>query len=472
MMQILLLLAIGGLLRAAQSFVPSGELQQPAFSAALAFGFVMLSALFAGRLIEKLKMPKLTGYLVTGLVAGPFALQLITAPMVSALRLVEGTAVCLIALTAGGELNFEKVKPLLRIVRSMTLWAVVGGALLLTLAVLAVSPLLSFMQPLTIVQAVAVSTVIGITLASQSPAVVIALLEETRSDGPVSQTTLALVVISDLVVIVLFAVASSVANVVMGGTAEPVATLLAIAWELFGSMVIGLVVGILMAIYLRQVKGGRALFVLVVCIVVAELGRAVHLDPLIVMLAAGVFIENVTQIEASELIHDIESASLPLYLVFFAVAGAVIRIDLLASVAVPALILVAVRALGFWWGSRRAGRVTGAPEAVTKYTWIGLLPQAGLALALALLIKRTFPTFGAEASVLVLSIAGINQLVTPVFLRLALVRAGEAGRREVHDFGHGEETEPPPETAVAARELPKNVRTAHPAPPVPPDETS
>jgi Kef-type K+ transport system membrane component KefB len=447
-MYLLLLLALAGLLHGAHSFVPEGELQAPAYSASLAFGFVLLAALFAGKLVERFKMPQLTGYLLAGLVVGPYATRLLTEDMLQALSLVDGTAVSLIALTAGGELNLRKLKPLLGVVRSMIGFGVVLGSLGLTLVVLALSPWLDLFDGMTLLQRFSVAVVLGITLASQSPAVVIALLNETRSEGPLSQLMLALVVLSDLLVIFLFALASTAANATFAGEVEPGHALGLVAWEIFGSMGAGLAVGLLLTLFLKHVESGKSLFVLLLSACVAELGRRLHLDPLIVMLVAGVFLENLTPISATALIHDIEAVSLPVYLIFFAVAGAILRLDLLVGVLGPALILCLARALVFWWGTRVAGKRSNAPPSVTRYTWVGLLPQAGLALALAILLKRSFPSFGAAASLLILSVVGINQLVTPVLLRVALGRSGEAGKKLDTDMN------PAPQPITPGTEIP------------------
>jgi Kef-type K+ transport system membrane component KefB len=123
--------------------------------------------------------------------------------------------------------------------------------------------------------------------------------------------------------------------------------------------------------------------------------------------------------------------------VFFALAGAGLQLDLLAGVIVPAAIIAIVRGGLFWWGCRRAARATGASPEVEKYVWVGLLPQAGLALALALIMRRTFPGFGDQAAALVLGVVALNQLVTPILLRIALIRSGEAGRRPGTQSDHG-----------------------------------
>jgi Kef-type K+ transport system membrane component KefB len=292
--------------------------------------------------------------------------------------------------------------------------------------------LLPFMTGLTATQAWAVAIVLGITMVAQSPAVVVALRSEMEAEGPLSQTVLGVVVMSDLIVILMFAVASSLAKTTFGGNAEAAKTALSLAWELIGSMVCGVLVGALLAAYVRYVKGSGGLFVAATAFIVAEVGLRINLDPLIVALAAGMFVRNVTS-AGDRLRDEIEKVSLPVYVGFFAVTGSTIHIDQVPAVGIPALIFVGVRASGFLTGSWLAALIAGAPETVRKYAGFGLLPQAGLALALALLFVRTFPNFGAGASALVLSVVAINEMAAPILYRFALVRSGEASRSKPHE---------------------------------------
>jgi Kef-type K+ transport system membrane component KefB len=245
-----------------------------------------------------------------------------------------------------------------------------------------------------------------------------------EADGPLSRTVLGVVVISDLIIILMFAVASSLAKMTFGTNVEATRTAFTVIWQLLGSMVCGVAVGIVLAAYIRYVKGSGGLFVAAVAFVVAEVGLRIDFDPLIVALAAGMFVRNLTN-AGDHLREEIEKVSLPVYVGFFAVTGSTIHIEQLLIVGVPAVIFVAVRASGFLSGSWIAATIAEAPETVRKYAGFGLLPQAGLALALALLFVRIFPQFGAGASALVLSIVAINEIVAPALYRFALVRSGE-----------------------------------------------
>jgi Kef-type K+ transport system membrane component KefB len=201
-------------------------------------------------------------------------------------------------------------------------------------------------------------------------------------------------------------------------------------------MMFGVAVGMLIGSFLRSVKGASAsLFALLVCVVVAEIGSRAHLDPLVVMLAAGVWLKNFSRADADDLLHGFESAELPVFLVFFSLAGSKLDLHELWVTVIPVTIVAAVRAGVFYVGCRFACERTSADPAVTRYAWTGLVPQAGLSLALVVVIQKNFPTFGQPAAVLLLSVVAVNQLVAPLLLRLALVRSGEAGKRTQNNFG-------------------------------------
>lgn len=393
----------------------------------LAAGFLWLAGLFAGDLLKKARFPQLTGYLLAGICFGPKVLDLVSEDMVVNLRIFNGVAIALIALTAGMELEFRSMRPLLRPVAWITLVAVVGTMFVLSGSVYLAGrfELLPFTAKASEIQLIAIALVLGVAMSAQSPAVVVALRKELEADGPLTRTVLGVVVLADLVVILAFAFASSFAKAVYGVKADALETAGLLGWEILGSGVAGILIGILVAAYLRNVKSDSGLFVVAVGFVVAEVGQRIQLDPLLIALAAGLFVRNATNV--GERLHDaIETASLPVYVAFFSVAGAAIHVDALLVVGLPALAFVVIRGFGFLGGAGLAARVAGAPEVVRKYAGFGLLPQAGLALALALIFARTFPDFGQDAAALIFAVVAINEMISPVLYKIVLARSGEA----------------------------------------------
>ena len=224
----------------------------------------------------------------------------------------------------------------------------------------------------------------------------------------------------------------------IGGGLDVQATALAVAWELLGSIAFGLVIGALLGQFLMSVKNGASLFALMLCVIVAEIGTKVHLDPLIIMLAAGIWLRNFSRADASDLLHGFESAQLPVFLVFFALAGSHLDIRALWGSIVVVAVIALTRATSFFVGGRFATKITGAQDVVKKYAWVGLVPQAGLALALAGVLANTFKdSFGPGASVILLGVVGMNEMVAPIVLRICLLRSGEAGKKQGVDFAAG-----------------------------------
>jgi len=440
MIHLILLIAVGGMMQAARSFTTDASVA----GTELAFGFLLLSSYFMGKIFNRFGLPKLTGYIATGVLAGPFVLEFVTKDMGLSLKVVSTTATAILALEAGSELEIKQIKPILKTLRGITLFGVIGSMFMIATALFFMRPMFpSIFDKLDTTQSMAVCFAIGVALSAQSPAVVMAMLAETRSEGPLSRTMLASVVVADLTVITLFSVVLAITGAVIGGKVDVAGTALAVSWELIGSMVFGVLLGMLIGQYLISVKKGATMFTLLLNVIVAEIGARMHLDPLIVMLAAGIWLRNFSRADLTKMMHDFQTAQLPVFLVFFALAGSKLDINVLFGSLLPVGIIAVVRASSFFMGAKIACKRSNADEVVAKYAWFGLVPQAGLALALALVLKNTLPQFGFDqaagdtAAVILFGVVGFNECVAPIVLRIMLIRSGEAGKKQGVDFAAG-----------------------------------
>lgn len=424
-MNVLLLLTLSGLMHAVRSF---SEVDEPGSSGtSLALGYLLVAGYFAGKVFQQIKLPKLTGYLMLGVCVGPSGMDLVSRNMVESLSLVNGMAIAMIALTAGTELELKQLKPLLRTVTGVALVGVLGTTVLLSVAVWLARSYLPFFESLTTVQSIVISCVLGVVMVAQSPAVVVALRDELRADGPVARSVLAVVVLADLMVIMMFALLGPVAKATFGSGADFLGTLAALGWDIGGSLGIGASIGVLLVVYLRKVKVEAALLLPAGAFLIAEVGSRFGLDPLLLALSAGALVRNTSEV-AHELHDRLQVSATPVYVLFFCVAGANLHLDALPIVWFPATVFVIVRGTGLLIGSRIGAQLAGAPIVVQRFIGFGLLPQAGLALALAMLFTRTFPEFGGDASALVLSVVGLNEILAPAAYRYALVKSGEVGK--------------------------------------------
>lgn len=425
---LLMLGVVAALMASARSFMPTADAGDA--GVALGFGFVLIAAMQAGDIFAALRLPRLTGYLACGMLFGPAVAGLLTPSMVSGLRLVNGVAVGLIALTAGSELNLKQLRPRLKAVTYVS-----GVALSLTLiSTMLVLALINppFFAGLSTAQRWMAACSMGVLFASLSPAVVLAMLSENAAAGPVSEVALGVVVLADIVIIVLFAVVHALAAGMFaspGGGGHEMSPVVQLSIEIFGSMGVGLLVGLAIAAWYRVVKGHLALFILAVCVVSAEVGTRLHLDPLIINLTAGLLLENALGLRGAIIARVLEPAALPIFAVFFALAGAKLSLLDLRAMWGLALGFALLRAGALVAGGRWGAHLAGAEPRVKNWMPLVLVPQAGVSVGLAELLARHFPSWGVGANVLVMGVVTLNQFLGPVLLRLALVRADEVGKR-------------------------------------------
>ena len=421
------------LVAAARSFLPQ-ETSLVGSGATLAFGFVLLAALQSGTLFSGLRMPRLTGYLVCGFLAGPSITNLVTERMLGDLKLVNGVAIGLIALSAGGELSFRRIRG-----RLLAILATGGGALMVAVvvistAVLAASPLLGFMGEMSWVQRAVVALTMGVVFSALSPTVTLALISETGAAGPISEMSLGIVVVGDLVIVVAFAAVNALASSTFGH--DDAGGMTALLWHLFGSIGAGVLFALVLFVYLKLVNLRVPLFVFGMCFLCAEAGTRLHLDPLLVCLTAGLFLENLTDIEGDKLVHEIQPAAMPTFAVFFAVAGAGLHWDVFRLVAPVAVGLALVRAAALYGGGRLGMAASRVPQAERKWLHFALYSQSGVAIGLAVLLKDRFAGWGEPASACLLGGVMVNEMVGPLLFKTALARSGEAGKRAAQAVAH------------------------------------
>jgi Kef-type K+ transport system membrane component KefB len=394
----------------------------------LAVGFALLAAIVLGDVVERVGLPRLTGYLLFGLVCGPYALRLITPTMASQLQIVNGLAVALIAFMAGLELNFGRLKS------RLTLFAAYGGTIIavafagLFVVIVASWTWLPIAPEITGTNRLALSLVLTTLLVSFSPTVTIAVITESRARGPLSELVLALVVLGDLALIVIFTLAMQFARTATGGALDDVDLFARLAWEIFGSVAFGALIGAGFALYLRAVGRELTVVLLAVCVLITGTARWLHFESLLVALAAGVVVENIAPLRGDKLRDAVENGALPVLVVFFVGAGAALHLDALRVLGPIAVLLAVVRFMWIRLASSVAARVTHLEDALAKRAWKGLISQAGVTLGLTTIVAAEFPGWGTAAQTLMVAMIAIHEVAGPVLFRAALADAGEIGR--------------------------------------------
>lgn len=418
-------------------------------STTLSVGFMLIAAFAGGKIAARVGLPRITGYLLVGLVVGPFVSGLLTRDMLLAAKAVEGVAVALIALTAGGEIRIDWVKQQARKLALITASELLIVAVGVFGAVMLARSVLPFMPTDHLLKAGIIAMVFGSIAVANSPTVTIAVIAENRAEGPLTRTVLGVTILKDVCVIVLFAVALTLAKNALGEGAEE-----SLGWtltrELGGSVLVGIGFGVGISLFLRFVNRDTPVFILAVCFGIWQVAEVFHLEALLVSLSAGFWVENFSRARGEDLIKGIERLSLPVYALFFAAAGAKVDLHALSTLWPFALALSAIRALCVWLGTRLGTVLANTEPTVRTYAWLGFISQAGVTLALSTIVARTFPDWGGQIQAIIIAMIAIHELIGPIGFQFALRRAGEVNAAK--------KDEPAPQGAIPptaiSRELP------------------
>ncbi|MCI0697078.1 cation:proton antiporter [candidate division KSB1 bacterium] len=388
-------------------------------------GFVLLAAYTLGEVTSSFGLPKITGYIVTGIVFGPYVVNLFSVGVVDDLKGVNSLAIGLIALTAGGEL---KLSGLRRVAKSLTFIVLIKGFLILLavgLTVFAIRPLIPFLADATAPLVLAVGAIFGILAIGTSPSATIAVINETGAAGRLTDTTLGAAVVKDVVMVVLLAVAISLAKLFSTpGMVFESTVFLHVGKELLFSIIAGAVLGATIIAYIRFIHAEMWLFIVGVIFFATAVAELFHLEALLMFITAGFMVQNFSKFGDS-LIHPIEDVSLPVYVVFFSIAGAGLELGALRQVGVVALILVVVRIVAIYFGTRFATTLANEPPAIKKNAWLSFIAQAGVVLGLSIIVENNLPGLGAEIKTVVLGTIALNLILGPITFKIALANAGE-----------------------------------------------
>ncbi len=428
---IVLVLLVGGALLLAPLRVPTEGVIAP--RSLFLFGMLLLVADTFGALAHDLKLPRIVGYLVSGLLLGPSIAGLVPYSVLDDLAMMKSLAVGLIGLLAGMELRTEDLKRRWRAVLAILVLQTVAVLVIVTPAFMLASRWMPFTAGLAMVPLALLAVLFATMLTVNSPMVTLALLSETGAKGPVAKTTLSVVLVVDVVAIILFTIAFSLAQSAIAGGAEPaggLALALEVGAEVGSSLFAGVVIGAILALYVRFVKRELVLFAVVLVFATAAAADVLHFELLLSLVVAGFLVENQAPEQAEPLLHALELVAGPVFVVFFAMTGAELHLESFLSLWPLVIGVVVLRSAALYAGNWAGGRLGGAEESVTRYGWMGLVPQAGVALGFASIVAAGFPEVGAGLQALTVGVITINTSVGPILFRAALGRAGEVGPEE------------------------------------------
>jgi Kef-type K+ transport system membrane component KefB len=390
-----------------------------------AIGFLLLGGTLLSELLETIGLPHLSGYLLAGILGGPHVLHVVDHQTVEGLSPVNTLALALIALGGGAELRLSTLRSVGRSVAFGLCLQSGIGLVLLGATFMLLAGFIPFARELPLLGLLAVALLWGTLAVSRSPSACLGVLSQTRAQGPLASYSLAHIMASDVVVVVLMACAIVGARPLMaGGGGISVENFKVLGHEIVGSIAVGTTLGLVLAAYLRLVGKNLMLVLLGLGFGLTEFMRYIHIDPLLSFLTAGFVVQNLS-LQGDKLLHGIERASGLVFIVFFATAGAHLDIPLLGQLWPIALSLCTARAAVTVGTAAWSSRLANDPPVIRRWGWAPLISQAGLTLGLSVVIVRTFPEFGEGFRSLVIATVALNEMVGPILFKVALDRSGE-----------------------------------------------
>jgi len=387
----------------------------------LFFGFL------TGFVVNKFKFPRVTGYIIAGIIFGPSLINIFNEETLIHLDFVPQLALGIIAVIIGSGLSIDLIRRLkFRLI--IILMFESFGAFLFVFFVLTL-----FRMPLGAVLP------LSAIAAATAPAATLYVIKECRATGPLTETALAIVALDDAVAIILFGLIMTIdiGHLESLGSAALHSFYIS-GVEVFLAMLFGLILGSVAHYLIRITRDVTDSLIIVLGAVFLGVGLAniFEVSALLVNMFVGFFLINISP-RNSDAIDHLEKMTPPIYCFFFVLAGAHLNVGVFATVGFVVLLwsvlFVVSRILGKIVGAYLAGTISKAPQTLRKYLGMTLAPQAGVAIGLSLLITSASGYYDYKAIVLNVTVIGVafNELIGPLFTKYALFKAGEA--EEVRD---------------------------------------
>ncbi len=392
----------------------------------LIFGLILIIAFAIKVATSKIGIPEVTGYVLVGVVCGILISKFSEGMVLDKLGFVSSVALGIIAFVIGIELKWEVIKKLGKPILFITLFEALGA---FTAVLLAMLPVYHGSLPHAIL--------LGSVAAATAPAATVAVIRQYKSKGVLTSTVLAVVGIDDAIALMIYVVASSIARASLAGGNVPVLQVIGMsALSIAVSFAIGIIFAFLYITILKKVKHNDWVMLILVGFILAMIGVCdqLKISELLSIMVFGMTIVNFSPALAikSETIAQYFS---PVFLAgFFIIGGAHLDIRLIAKVGLAGAVYFFARGIGKIGGGSLGAAIGRAPENVRKYIGFALLPQVGVALALALSINKDFnvPEFGSEGKALAGMVINIlllttifTEIIGPLLTRMVLRKAGE-----------------------------------------------
>lgn len=385
------------------------------FNTLFYLALILFSGLIFGRAVKLLRLPNVTGYLIAGLLIGPYIFKLVPLDLVKGLELVSEIALAFIAFSIGSEFKLSYLKK----VGIVPIVIAIFEALTATIVVSVVLIVFGF--------SVQIALLLGAIASATAPAATIMVVRQYKAKGPVTDTLLSVVALDDAVALMAFGFAVAVVNMIANpGESSVLMSIIMPFVEILGSILLGFVLGFLFSLPLRYFKkdSNRLIIVTAFVFLGSALATMLGLSPLLLCMSMSAMLVNLSNAGES-ILRLTDRVTPPIFLMFFVVSGMELDISILPQIGLIGILYVLFRVIGKVGGAYVGAWIMKASDTIKNHIGFTLIPQAGVAIGLSLIASRLVPEYGQTIRAVILSATLIYELVGPAITKIALQKAGE-----------------------------------------------
>lgn len=409
-------------------------LNEGIFNVVLTIAIALVLGLLSTRLMKVIGLPNVTGYLIVGLIIGPYMLGIIDEPTLNSLGIVSSLALGFIAFSIGVEFKIRHIKEIGKSAITITMFQALLATLFVDVALLIAIPSMP-----------AEAIVLGAIATATAPAATLMVVRQYKAKGIVTGTLLPVVALDDAVGLVVFAISNSIALSMLSGASLTVLNL--VVWpllEIIVSLAVGAIIGGLLSLVPTFFKSRdnrliATIIAVFACIGICEVFTQLNSsgvmpfalsDLLVCMMAGAVFVN--LRVESEKIMEGTDRWTPVVFMLFFIISGAELNILNLGNLQIVLILVIYLiaRCAGKYVGSFVGAVVTKADKNVRNYLGITLWPQAGVAIGMATLCKKEFTAAGFDevgSTIVTITMCAVlvYELFGPVFTKIALTKAGE-----------------------------------------------
>lgn len=383
----------------------------------------MVAGLLMTRIMKLFNLPNVTGYLVAGIIVGPYCCNFVNATSLAEISFISTVALGFIAFSIGGEFKLSTIKAIggkvivIAIVQAIVaVFMVMGGLFILR----AINPDLISVPSILVLSAISAAT---------APAATLMVVKQFKAKGPVTETLLPVVAFDDAIALMVFAVCFGLAkSLTSGAEISAISVIVRPLLEIVVSLAIGGAIGFVLSVVCRFFRSRANRLGWMIACVLAGVGicELLELSSLLTCMMTGAVFCNMRE-DSVKILDGSERWTPPLFMLFFVISGATLDLAVIPQVGLVGIIYLVCRSIGKYAGSYGSALLMKTDKNVRNYLGITLLPQAGVAIGMATIVANTegFDEVAKSVVTVVLCATLIYELIGPVLTKWALAKAGE-----------------------------------------------